>query len=68
MVCFSVRFVSLVIFIALVGEEIPSLMIEMESTMMRGAQAVEAPRGLMMGMDWRMAMRRKNTLANRLNC
>jgi hypothetical protein len=34
-------------------------MSEIPRTTMRGAQAVRGERGLMMVMDWRMAMKRK---------
>jgi hypothetical protein len=50
---------------AWMGRGIPSRMMEMERTTMRGTQAVADPRGLMAGMVWRMAMRRKKTLARR---
>ena len=41
---------------------------EIESTMIRGVQAVDAPNGLMMGMVCRMAMTKKKILATLKNC
>ena len=51
--------VSLVIFIACVGNFLPYRMSEMLMTMMRGPQAVNLLMGEMMSMERRMLTRRK---------
>jgi hypothetical protein len=38
---------------------LPSLMMEMARTKMKGAQAVAGPKGLMLGIDCKMPMMRK---------
>jgi hypothetical protein len=54
-----VRCVSLVVLIACMGESIPSRIMEMPITMMRGAQAVSGLMGEIMEIDIRIEMTRK---------
>jgi hypothetical protein len=54
-----VRLVSLVVFIACVERELPSRMMEIPKTTIKGAQAVRGPKGLIMGMVCKIAIARK---------
>lgn len=54
-----VGLVALVVLVACLERAVPSRIIEIPKTTIRGAQAVSGPRGLISGMDCRMPMMRK---------
>ena len=68
MILLFIGLVSLEIFVAFFSGFLPYRRMEIESTMIRGVQAVDAPNGLMMGMVCRMAMTKKKILATLKNC
>jgi hypothetical protein len=60
--------ISLEVFISLIIALLPSLSMEIPNTTMSGPQAVNGPRGLIAGMDCRIAMAKKYILAILSNC
>ncbi len=59
MIDFCVHFVALIIFNGCVRGGLPSLMMEMKRTAMRGSQMRAGLRGVMLGTDDMMAIMRK---------
>lgn len=59
MVELFIGLVSLIIFIACMEFGLPSRMMEIPKTTIKGAQAVRGPRGLMIGIVCRIAIARK---------
>jgi hypothetical protein len=64
----TIGLIALIIFVACMILGLPSLIIEMPITMIRGAHAVKGLIGEIILMERRIAITRKYTLAKRLNC